>query len=129
MFYCTVYTSHNRVTAKNKTFELALCLAYSSKIDAENMRNRLLQQASDAGASTIEDVYNYRTVYGPVHLSIEGIVPSRLGPHIYSIGVETLETRFYRLSDELRKSINLNYAVKDGLRYEELVQKHLQKHS
>ena len=126
MFYCTVYTSRNKVTAKNKTFELALCLSYPSEADANRMKDQLLQQAADAGATIIEDSDTYRTVYGNIFLKIGGIGQSNFGTHIYSIGVETVETRFSRLPDEVRKSINLPNAIKDGYRYERLTQDYLQ---
>ena len=127
MFYCTVYKSNNKVTAKNKTFELALCLAYPSEVDAKRMRDKMLQQASEAGASIIEDSDAYRTVYGNIFLKIGGIGQSNLGTRIYSIGVETVETRFSRLPEELRKYINLQNAIKDGYEFERLTQDYLQK--
>ncbi len=128
MFYCTIYRSHNRVNAKNKTFELALCLAYSSAADAEKMKNHLLQQAKEANISVIEALGAYRTIYGDVYLTIGGFMPSRqYGNNIYSIGVENTETLFSRLPDETRKSINLSAAVKDGYKYEKITQDYLQR--
>ena len=101
-------------------------LAYASEADAEKMKNQLLQQAKDAGAEVIEAKGTYRTVYGSMRFNVGGIVRSKLGPRIYSIGVENLSTRFSRLSPEAIKNISLGNVIKDGYKYEKICQDYLQ---
>jgi len=126
MFYCTLYKSYNRVNTKNKTFELSTCLAYASEIDAEDMKNRLLQQASKAGASIIEDSGNYITFYGSIYFTGFGFASGKnFGSNLYSIGVENTETRFSKLIPETRNTVDLR-KILDGADFERKAQGYTQ---
>ena len=125
MFYCTIYTSENRVNAKNKIFKPVLCLSYASKADASKMKASLMQQATKNGITILEDSEDSTTFYGAVFLSLGGFVPSIYGTNIYSVKIEDSDTRFLEISQETKFSSNINHIVKDGLEWEAMRLRHL----
>ena len=128
MFYCTIY-KQTKLSDKN-TCEVALCLSYLDKADAESYQQKLIQQAVEVGGRTYVTEGNYTTITGKILLKPTGITNNRSGNH-YRIGIESETTKFSIISTKAKPLIPA-YKITDGLAYElyveEAAQRQLNEH-
>ena len=116
MYYCTIYTQPGGRLSDKSIFELALCLSYSDRFDAEKFKQALIQQALDTGGSIYLENDNYTTITGKIIFQPTGITSNRSKNH-YKIAIETEVTKFSSLPDKSKSSVPI-YKITDGLAYE-----------
>jgi hypothetical protein len=123
MFYCTIY-KQSKLSDQN-TCEVFICLSYTDKADAESYRQKLIQQAIEAGGRTYVTEGNYTTITGKILLKPTCITSNRSGNH-YRIGVESETTKFSIIPSKA-KSLIPAYKITDGLAYEIYVEEAAQR--
>ena len=116
MYYCTIYTQAGGRLTDKSIFELHMCLSYLDKLDAENYRQVLINQALENGGQLYSEEDNYTTVTGKIILKSTGMATNRGNNH-YKIGIETDATKFSLLSFKAKASVPI-YKTTDGLAYE-----------
>jgi hypothetical protein len=116
MFYCSIYNQPSGKLSDKSIFELTLCLSYLDKIDAENFKQSLVQQALDSGGSIYLENGDYTTVTGKILFKPTGMDSNR-GTNHYKIAIENESTKFSSLSGKSKASVPI-YKITDGLAYE-----------
>ena len=128
MYYCTIYMQLSGRLTDKSVFELFICLAYQDRVDAENYKQLIIQQAIDNGGSIYAEEGDYVTLTGKIALKSTGMTRGSVKKH-YKIGLETEATKFSILPFKSKASIPI-YKTTDGLAYEvrveELKQRKLQ---
>ncbi len=114
MYYCTIY-KQQKLSDQN-TCEVFICLSYLDKADAENYRQKLIQQAVESGGRTYLTEGNYTTITGKILLTPAGMIANKRGNH-YRIGVESETTKFSIIPAKAKSQIPA-YKITDGLAYE-----------
>ena len=116
MYYCTIYTTSGGRLSDKSVFELALCLSYLDKVEAERYQQSLVKQALDNGGQIYLEEKDYTTVTGKIILHTTGITSNRSTNH-YKICIESEATKFSTLSSKSKASVPI-YKITDGLAYE-----------
>lgn len=116
MYYCTIYVQPKGRLTDKSLFEVFISLAYTDRIDAENYKKVLIQQAIDTGGRTYLEEEDYTTITGDIIFKSTGVFKHR-GKNHYRIGVETEATKFSILPFKTKATVP-GYKVTDGLAYE-----------
>lgn len=116
MYYCTIYMQLGGRLTDKTVFELFICLSYSDRVDADNFKNMLIQQALESDGAIYSEDDAYTTVTGKIRLKSTGITKCSTKNH-YKIGLETDTTKFSILPFKVKTSIP-SYKITDGLAYE-----------
>lgn len=116
MYYCTIYMQLGGRLTDKSVFDLFICLSYSEKVDAENFKKTLVQQALDNGGSIYSEEDAYTTLTGKIILKSTGMTGGSVKKH-YKIGVETEATKLSILPFKVKASVP-SYKTTDGLAYE-----------
>ena len=122
MYYCTIYLQpYGRLTPKS-IFDLFLCLSYSSKADAENCKQVLIEQALDNGGIIYSEQAGYTVLTGTIMFRAQGFtkVTSGNSSSNFKVGVEDESTKFSILPANTKIS---DLRSKDGLEFERYAEK------
>ena len=116
MYYCTIYQYPSGRVTDRTSLEVFISLSYQDKLDAENYKKNLIQQAIDNGGQVKTDEGDYISLVGKIIFKTAGIVANR-GKNHYKIGIETETTKFSLLSLKAKAALPI-YKTTDGLAYE-----------
>lgn len=114
MFYCTIY-QQSKLSDKS-TCELFISLSYLDKIDAENYKQTLINQALSNGGTIYLDDGDCTTITGKIINTTTGIISNRSSNH-YKINIESETTKFLFLPQKSKAEVPI-YKITDGLAYE-----------
>lgn len=116
MYYCTIYVQSGGRLSDKSIFELAICLSYIDRVEAERYQKTLVRQALDNGGQIYLEDKDYTTVTGKIILKPTGIAATRSSNH-YKICIENESTKFSMLQAKSKASVPI-YKITDGLAYE-----------
>lgn len=114
MYYCTIY-QQSKLSDKS-TCGLFISLSYPDKIDAENYKQTLVNQAIDNGGTIYLADGDCTTLTGKIILTTTGITSNRSSNH-YKINIESEATKFSFLPLKSKSEVPI-YKIIDGLAYE-----------